>query len=63
MITPTPLPQPSIRERVSELMAPPQSQSRRKAILTIAKKNNIPKQEAQFRQAVRIVQSQNRRGV
>ena len=47
----------SIRVNVSELMKQPQSASRKKAISTIARKNNITRQEAQFRQALRISQT------
>lgn len=45
----------SIRKNVSELMGNPiQSAARKKAILTIAKKNNISIKEAQFKQALAI---------
>lgn len=51
----------SIRANVKELMNPVQSQSRKKAIQTIAKKNNISLQEAQFKQARAIAVSQARK--
>jgi hypothetical protein len=51
----------SVRPNVTLLMQPPESASRHKAILTIAKKNNISYAEAQFRQATRIAQSQARK--
>ena len=51
----------SIRANVRELMNPVQSQSRKRAIQTIAKKNNITPQEAQFRQAKAIAISQARK--
>ena len=46
----------TIRANVATLMKGVQSQPRKKAISTIAKKNNIPIKDAQFRQAVRISQ-------
>ena len=52
----------SIRYNVGELMNQPiQSASRRKAILTIAKKNGISVQEARFRQAKAIAISQSKK--
>lgn len=48
----------TIRANVGELMKSVQSPSRKKAILTIAKKNNIPMKEAQFRQALAISRTQ-----
>lgn len=51
----------SMRANVQELMRAPQSQARKKAILTIAKKHNITRQEAQFRQARAIAISQARK--
>lgn len=51
----------SVRKNVTELMQSPQSAPRKKAILTIAKKHNIPRKEAQFRQAVAIAKSQARK--
>lgn len=44
----------SVRKNVQELMGKVQSSSRLKAINTIAKKNNISRSEAQFRQALKI---------
>lgn len=51
----------SIRKNVIELMKGVESASRHKAILTIAKKYNISYEDAQFRQAQRIAQSQARK--
>ena len=48
----------SIRKNVTELMKGVESPARHKAIATIAKKNNISFQEAQYRQAIRIAQAQ-----
>lgn len=48
----------SIRSNVKELMTTVQSSARKKAIRTIARKNNISIKEAQFRQAVAISRSQ-----
>lgn len=48
----------TIRKNVTELMGQVQSQSRKKAIDTIARKNNIPRKEAQFRQALAIAKTQ-----
>ena len=48
----------SVRQNVRELMNSVDSESRRKAILTIAKRNNISFQEAQYKQALRIAQAQ-----
>lgn len=49
----------TIRSNVEELMKKPKSQARRKAISTLAKKHNISRQEAQFRQALAIARSQS----
>lgn len=57
MFDPTP-----IRTKVTQLMAPPRSKARKKAIITIAKKHNVPRSQAQFIQAVSIAKSQNRKG-
>ncbi len=46
----------TIRSNVQILMGDVKSRPRKKAILTIAKKNNIPKPDAQFRQAVHIAE-------
>lgn len=51
----------TIRANVNELMNKVQSSSRQKAIATIAKKNNIPRKQAQFRQALAISRSQARK--
>jgi len=51
----------SIRKNVSELMNKPKSASRKKAIVTIAKKYNISRKEAQFRQAKAIALAQSRK--
>lgn len=51
----------TIRANVAELMQPPQTAARKKAINTIARRNNISFEEAQYRQAVRISQSQARK--
>lgn len=50
----------TIRQNVKELMNVPQSAARKKAILTIARKHNIPYAEAQYRQAVQIAKKQAR---
>lgn len=41
-------------------MKPVENPNRKRAILTIAKKNNISVQEAQYRQAYKIAQKQAR---
>lgn len=51
----------TVRYNVAELMQPPQSASRKKAIATIARRNNISLKEAQFLQAQRIAQAQARK--
>lgn len=51
----------TIRANMTELMQPPQSPARKKAIATIAKKYNISLEEAQYRQAQRIAQFQARK--
>jgi len=50
----------TIRQNVSELMKAPESSARKKAILTISRKHNIPYAEAQFRQAQAIAKKQAR---
>ena len=50
--------QGTIRANVTELMKGIQSPARKKAIATIAKKYGISHQEAMFRQAKAIAQSQ-----
>lgn len=44
----------SVRRNVALLMQPIQSASRKKAIRTIANKQNVDLKEAQFRQAIAI---------
>jgi len=52
----------SIRANVTELTSNPVlSQARRKAIYTIARKNNISIKEATFKQALAISKSQARK--
>lgn len=51
----------SIRSNVSELMKSPQSAARRKAIITLARKHGISKEEAQMRQALAIAKHQARK--
>lgn len=52
----------SVRKNVAQLMnAAPRSKSRKRAILTLAKKHNISRKDAQFRQAVAIAKSQARK--
>jgi vacuolar-type H+-ATPase subunit F/Vma7 len=51
----------NMRSNIKELMSGVESQSRHKAILTIAKKNNISYEEAQMKQAIRIAQAQARK--
>lgn len=48
----------TIRSNVKELMGEVQSPARKKAISTIARKNNISREEAKFRQALKIAQVQ-----
>lgn len=48
----------TIRDNVTTLMQPVQSKSRKKAIVTLAKKHGISRSDAQFHQAVRIAQAQ-----
>lgn len=50
----------TIRQNVAELMKAPESAARKKAILTIARKHNIPYAEAQYRQAIQIAKKQAR---
>lgn len=57
-----PLPKSNtIRQNVSELMKPPQSQARKKAIITISKRNNISRSDAQFKQALAIARNISRK--
>ena len=47
----------NMRSNYNELMTNIESSGRRKAIETLAKKHNITFEEAQHRQALRIIQS------
>ena len=51
----------TIRKNMQELMNPPQSPARKKAIATIAKQRNVPRSTAQFIQARAISISQARK--
>lgn len=51
----------SIRKNVLELMNPPRSASRKKAIVTLAKRHNISRKDAQFKQSIAIAKSQARK--
>ena len=51
----------NIRQNVAFLMQPARSPARKKAIITISKKHNIPRNQAQFRQAIKIAQTQGRK--
>lgn len=51
----------TIRDNVTSLMTGKVGKARQKAIITIAKKNNIPKTDARFRQAIKISQRLNRK--
>jgi hypothetical protein len=51
----------TIRANVIELMKGVESQSRKKAITTLAKKYNISRKEAMMRQAIAISKSQARK--
>lgn len=51
----------TIRKNVTELMQPVLSPSRKQAIQTIARKNNISIQDAQLRQALAIAKNQSRK--
>lgn len=53
--------QGTIRRNVKELMRPALSQARKRAISTIAKKHNISRSDAQFRQSLAIAKSQARK--
>jgi hypothetical protein len=53
--------QGTIRSNVTALMQPPVSRSRKRAIITLARKKNISKQQAQFQQAKAIAISQSRK--
>lgn len=47
----------TIRRNVAALMQPPQSAPRKKAIITLAKKHNISRADAQFRQSLAIAKT------
>ena len=47
----------SIRGNVTELMGPVVSKSRKRAIATISKKNNISQADAKFKSALAIAKS------
>lgn len=51
----------SIRRNMNELMQPPQSAARKKAIMTLARKHNITLDQAQARQARAIASAQARK--
>lgn len=51
----------SIRTNVQSLMSPLIGRTRQKAIQTIARKNNISLEDAQYKQAIRIAQKQARK--
>lgn len=51
----------TVRKNVAELMQPPQSAARKKAIITLSKKHNISRKDAQFRQALAISTAQARK--
>lgn len=52
---------PSITQNVSSLMFGRVGPTRQKAIITLAKRRNITRDEARFHQAVRIAQSTSRK--
>ena len=51
----------TIRANVQELMSTVNSPARKKAITTLAKKHNISRKDAQFKQALAISRSQARK--
>ena len=51
----------SIRKNIMELMKAPQSQARKKAIVTISERRNVNLKQAQFLQARSIALSQARK--
>jgi hypothetical protein len=51
----------SIRSNVSQLMKPPMSPSRKKAISTIARTNNISRSDAQMKQSLAIAKTYARK--
>lgn len=44
----------TVRQNVQRLMTPTKNRTRMKAIMTIAKRNNISRTDAQFKQSVAI---------
>lgn len=62
LISQTQKPKISIRDRVTSLMTNPvRSQARKKGLITLAKRRNIPLADAKFQQAISIAKSQNRK--
>ena len=51
----------TVRANVTTLMTGRVGPTRKKAIITISRKNNISRGDARFHQAVRIAQSQSRK--
>lgn len=51
-----------ITSRVTALMGTVRSPARKKAILTFAKNHNLTRSDAKFQQAIKIAQSQYRKG-
>lgn len=55
-------PKQTIRQTVTQLMQNPvRSQARKKGIITLSKRKNITRADAQFQQAIKIAQSQYRK--
>ena len=54
-------PKTTIRQNVTSLMQGRVGPARRKAIMTIAKKNNINRTDARFKQAVAIARTTQRK--
>lgn len=52
----------SITQNVQSLMSGRIGKTRQKAIITLAKNRNINRDDARFHQAIRIAQSQSRKG-
>lgn len=52
---------PTLKEAVQPLIFGKVGKTRQKAIMTIAKKNNITRNDARFRQAIKIAQKQIRK--
>lgn len=51
----------NIRKNVTTLMQPVKSAARKKAIVTLSKKHNISRPDAQFKQALAIARAQSRK--